>query len=495
MTRAAAWLEGLAPHELAALAARYADALERDGLTVHRAEDGTFHPIPPVLTPEGLSRTRLTELAETARHILSATVKLARWTLTPPGAHAAARLYATLAPLELEALARDPACLERVATARIDYFLTRDGSAHALELNATIPAMQGYSDLIAHRFVRELAAARGLSAAVTEDLVARTGSNTDDLLDSLLAHYRLLGGAVELPSIVIVSRRGDSQLGELHHYVRAFAARGHAVRHAFVDELEIDTAGRVGVGGARADFIYRHIFARRVAPGSTMARLLVDPGPNIVLNPVLAPLEVKGMFALLSAALTDAPALVAEWALTDEERVVAARTIPWTRLVARVPATLADGARVPDLAAWIARHPEQVVLKRSWDYGGKSVVLGPEAETAQARARGQELFGSACDSWPALVAHACDDAGAWVVQEFVPPEPRRHLLLSRGVDGTVSASWRELFVDVSAYANLGVEPRPRGAVCRASASRIVNILGGGGLTPVIPLDVLDTLLR
>ena len=51
----------------------------------------------------------------------------------------------------------DPDRLFTVATARVDFFRGPDGVARALELNATIPAMQGYSDLIAHRWLAEVA--------------------------------------------------------------------------------------------------------------------------------------------------------------------------------------------------------------------------------------------------------------------------------------------------------------------------------------------------
>ena len=50
----AAWLSRLPPERLVALAAEYAAALERDGLTVYRADEDRFLPIPPVLSPEVL---------------------------------------------------------------------------------------------------------------------------------------------------------------------------------------------------------------------------------------------------------------------------------------------------------------------------------------------------------------------------------------------------------------------------------------------------------
>ena len=46
--------------------------------------------------------------------------------------------------------------------------------------------------------------------------------------------------------------------------------------------------------------------------------------------------------------------------------------------------------------------------------------------------------------------------------------------------------------DLSTYCGLGPRP-PSGSVVRAAASPIVNILGGGGLAPVIPEDVAAAL--
>jgi hypothetical protein len=50
----------------------------------------------------------------------------------------------------------------------------------------------------------------------------------------------------------------------------------------------------------------------------------------------------------------------------------------------------------------------------------------------------------------------------------------------------------ELYRDISTYGGLG-PVHPTGSVVRAAASPIVNILGGGGLAPVIPADVWDRL--
>ena len=49
-----------------------------------------------------------------------------------------------------------------------------------------------------------------------------------------------------------------------------------------------------------------------------------------------------------------------------------------------------------------------------------------------------------------------------------------------------------LYRDVSTYCGLG-PVAPGGSVVRAAASPVVNILGGGGIAPVIPDDVLARL--
>jgi hypothetical protein len=459
--------------DLTPLAGRYAALLEQRGLTVYRAAEDRFVPIAPTLTPEIIDDAELAALAADAELLLSAAAKACRWTLTDPaGRAAAAALYAGFTPLEHELVGRDPERLFTVATARVDYFRGADGVARALELNATIPAMQGYSDLVLHTWL-ELCGRR--------DLIARAGSNTAELLAALVAHYRRAGGHAERPAIAIVSRRGDAQLGELRHYERAFADAGHLTRHVFVDELVRAADGAASACGQRFDLLYRHIFVRRLEPGSVLADLLADPGPTVVLNPCLSPLEVKGVLGLLHQDLAH-PALP----LDDDERGAIARRVPWTRVLARGPAVTLDGP-VADLCAWAAANPERLVLKRSWDYGGKGVFIGPDA-AAQA-GRMAEIY-PGCRGWPELVERAAADPNVWVAQELVAPVPARHLLVTGG-----GPEWHEVFVDINAYACLGVDVRPRGGVCRASSSKIVNIAGGGGVAPLVTRSVLAALDR
>ena len=117
---------------------------------------------------------------------------------------------------------------------------------------------------------------------------------------------------------------------------------------------------------------------------------------------------------------------------------------------------------------------ERWVLKRSWDYGGKSVHLGAEADPA---------------AWPGIVDAALADGrgGGFVAQERI--FARRAPATRVTPEGVTRGA---LYRDLSTYCGLGPRP-PAGSVVRAAASPIVNILGGGGLAPVIPAEVAAAL--
>jgi hypothetical protein len=240
------------------------------------------------------------------------------------------------------------------------------------------------------------------------------------------------------------------------------------------------------------DLIYRHIFARRLDPAGDFARICLEPERFHVFNPISSHLEVKGMLGLLSAAAVD-DADAARMGLGDDERQAVAQAVPWTRLLQHGATSGPGGEAIDELASWVRAHGRALVLKRSWDYGGKGVYLGNElAEGASAESRLRTLLGRApadMVGWDQLVDFALADHDAWVVQELVPALPER---LLRVDDSGVEA--RDLYIDLSAFTNIGDAARPSGGAVRASESRIVNILGGGGLAPLIREDVLQRLL-
>jgi hypothetical protein len=272
----------------------------------------------------------------------------------------------------------------------------------------------------------------------------------ENLRVALVDFHRSRGGTAARPSIALVARPGDAKIGELRRLAAHFRQLGHRAENLLPTDCVPE----------EWDVLYRHVWAHRVPPEAPFARALRDPRRHPLANPVNGLLEAKALFARLSECADDA-ALAARAGLTADERAAAAR-LPVTR---RLDAPL---------AARVKAERERWVLKRSWDYGGKSVHLGAEADPA---------------AWPAIVDAALADerGGGFVAQERI--FARRAHATRVTPEGVTHG---ELYRDLSTYCGLGPRP-PSGSVVRAAASPIVNILGGGGLAPVVPEEILEAL--
>jgi hypothetical protein len=422
-----------------------------EGMTVLRP-DGSVVPIPLLAEPEVLSRAALAEAAGEAELILTGAVKLARALLASGDARDRAALTEPFSGLEAEAMDRlfTEAPLPAMV-ARVDFLVPEGGGApRALELNATIPAMPAYADLAAFSWIRAAARARKRSAREENALVAACGSHMERLREAVVAAYRARGGTAARPSIALVARPGDAQIGELRRLAAHLRQMGHRAENLVPADCDPD----------RWDVLYRHVWAHRVDPADPFARALRAPGRYVLLNPVNGLLEAKALFARLSECAEDA-ALADRAGLSAGERAAASR-LPFTRRLteAMAPRVVAERAR------W--------VLKRSWDYGGKSVLLGAETEPA---------------AWARRVEDSVADArgGGFIAQEriFATRKPATRITPEGATTGI-------LYRDLSTYCGLGAS-RPSGSVVRAAASPVVNILGGGGLAPLVPEDVMEAL--
>lgn len=439
------------------------------------------------MPPIAETRERTRQRAGVAREITRALAKVAAGILDGRlGASLRDRLLSELSPREREFVEAQYAQLDRLATVRVDMMLDPSGVDRVLEVNATIPAMQGYSDIAARAFV-EVALERlgrlspDVALQEAEEILAANGSNADDLLNSLLAC-----GGKELPvSLALLHRPADSQLGELEYLASRFRHRGADARTVSTDQLILED-GRVHLpDGWSPELIYRHVFAQRAEPGSVLATLLADPRKHALFNPVAPHLEQKSMLACLSSIGAD-PTLSDLMGLEDRTRELLALHLPWTRRLVATRETTPDGRKVPDLLAWVGENPDGLVVKKSWDFGGKGVFFGGKRDTDAHRERVATRFGQALD-WKGLV-DACVAEGGWVVQQQVPMKSRPLWIATE--DGATQA---EVYVDVSAYTSLGPGPMPTGGVCRASLSPIVNIQSGGGVVPLLSTDALQLL--
>jgi hypothetical protein len=279
-------------------------------------------------------------------------------------------------------------------------------------------------------------------------------------------------------------------MGELQYMADRFGELGTEAEVVHPDELSGDDA--VQAHGHAFDLIYRHMFVRRLdeTPAPYLTELLKRPDDPraLVLNPPDAQVESKLTFAFLSESLEDA-GLAEAAGLDDEERNAVAEHVPWTRPLRHAPGKLPDGTPTEDLAASIGESPDRFVLKRAWDYGGKSVFVGAESKSDGFQAKVRGTYGRPL-AWRELCQRAAEDrlGGGFIAQEHVKPTEEQHFLATPEAVREV-----KLFVDYSAYASVGIEAPSWSGVCRGSPTRIVNIAGGGGILPLITSEVADAL--
>lgn len=401
--------------------------------------------IPLVLSPVALPREELSALGRAAKLVVSALVKVCRELIE--GSPSRARLlFHHLCPLEQEALRTRWREAEELLIGRVDWFVDRAGRPRALEVNATIPAMPAYSDAAALGFLQAWAPARA------EALFARSHSNAGWLADGLIEAARRARRKLPL-RVQLLHREDDPQRSELVALSRLLLERGCAAARPC-------TPAQVELDGAPDRVLYRHLFARYVEPGTPLGRAFLDPVRHGMWNRVDGWLETKGLLAELSLRAGSA-------SLSPEERDAVRSLVPWTRLLDDVSdAELGTG--------------EEYILKRSHDYGGKSVVIGQEAGAAAFR--------------KVLASARQDPPGSWVAQELVDSPALDRFFALHAPGEPVRAARAPLHLDVSTFASL-IEGVPEGgSVCRGAPGRVVNIVGGGGVAPLYPEDVLEEAL-
>lgn len=438
------------------------------GLGVTQA-DGSLRPIAIGAVPVVLDEVEIQARARLASRLLSATALAAAWRLAR--SDRGEDVLDALGPAERRMVVATAAHPPELAVARVDFLV--DARLQALEVNCTIPAMQGYSDIAAEAWIETRAAGREDSAA----LIAANGSNAEALLRSLRQRFRRHRG-LELESLGLLCRRGDAQLSELRYLVERFGRAGLDARIVHPDQLH-GRDGLLSVDARPLQMVYRHIFLSRLdaTPCPALeAALAAGPGSKgtLVLNPPAPHWEMKSTLAVLSEAL-EAPALARSIGL-DEATLAAIRdAVPWTRRLLALDA--ASFARVQ-------AEPDAHVLKRSWSYGGHDVFIG-SARESEAFTRRLHAFDPRARDWATLCSIAREDrgGGGFVVQRSVRAARSMQRLCLPD-----AAPWAEVTTDYAAFASLGDAPGWSG-VCRASSADVVNIVAGGAVVPLLRASV------
>ncbi|HYH99290.1 hypothetical protein [Hyalangium sp.] len=468
--------------------AELAQTAYQRGLAVTR-EDGTTLPIPITATPVILDAAEIRRRSELTATLSSATLKMADAVLNGSTADV---LLGALSPLERSIVERTWRHVSRLATTRVDFFVNTANQPRALEINTTIPAMQGYSDIAARTFLEVVARHFGYPEKAIHALLTLNGSNALALYRALLDGYAIERKGQQPNTVALLCRRNDAQITELRYLAERFREFGADADIVHPDEVSGEEA--FTVNGKKYDLVYLHLFVQRLeeTPSPWLEDFLATvPGKKAVFfNPPTAQMEVKSTFALLSQAVAD-PELAEGVGLSADELAAIRAHVPWTRRFRRGPTIGPGGEKLDELVAAVAAEPRHFALKRSWGYGGKAIFLGDSVGTVPYNERVQAIYGAPL-SWPELCERAVADTtgGGYVVQELVETQPEEHFVCTE--TGALPTSF---YVDYSAYASVGLAKQPAwGGVCRGSMSEIVNILAGGGVVPLITTEVAQKLL-
>src|SRR4029453_14044741 len=360
-------------------------------------------------------------------------------------------LFDALALTEAERalVAIDPGYQRASTASRLDSFIL-PGSLQFAEYNAESPAGLGYSEKLAGCFEH-----LELLGRFRQRFEATAFSLMQPMLEALLASYREGGGTASPPTIPIVDWRDVPTWAEFLILQAKFESLGLPTMVCTPQELEFD--GRILRADGRAiDLVYRRVLINDILERPAECRALTESYAAravCVANTFRCKIPHKKAFFAL---LTDE-----EFGdlFSAEEREIAARHIPWTRLV-KEGTTTRNGKRL-DLIPHIRTERHDLVLKPNDDYGGHGVTLG---------------WGGAGKAWDQTLSKALSGHAAWVVQEKI--QVRRELF-PRFAPGE-GARIADMLVDCAPYLFRG---KLAGFLTRLSASGLANVTSGGGQVP------------
>jgi uncharacterized circularly permuted ATP-grasp superfamily protein len=443
----AAWRDALSPAVAADSAGQLDEELRRRGLVFGN------RPLCTVLRPRFLTPAQWQHLVSRGRLLLRALD--AAWA----AAMADSAIFAQFRPeaWEAELVGADPGRTSPNPLARLDAFLTPDGSDFSVtEYNGETPAGAGYSDALAEVFLALPATRRFLRTHVVRPLPAR-----HLVLHALLEAWEAWSGSRRRPAIAIVDWKEVPTRSEFVLFHEYFQARGF--RSAIADPGECEYRnGRLLAQGEPVDLVYKRVLLRELVERGgegldhPIVRAVRDGAVCLVNGFRCKLLHKKASLAVLS---DERNARL----FGPEERAAIARHVPWTRLVEE-RTTRYCGAEV-DLVPFILAHRERLVLKPNDDYGGKGVVLGWEADQAD---------------WEAAVQNAL--AEPYVVQErvAVPVEP-----FPAFEDNELR--WADRLVDTAPFTFAGA--RVDSCLTRISTASLVNVTAGSGST--VPTFIVE----
>jgi hypothetical protein len=353
-------------------------------------------------------------------------------------------------------LARLPGGNGRASTAsRLDAFLLPESLKFA-EYNGESPAGAGYSETLA-----EIFNGLPLMAQFSTRYAVHTYPLSAKLLDALVLSYLDWGGKSKRPQIAIVDWKGVPTWSEFEILKARFEKMGVPTLVADPRDLTFD-GKKLTAHGKKIDLVYRRVLINDIVAKPAECAALIDAytaNAVCVANSFRCKIpHVKTFFAVLTDERNDA-------LFSPPERKIIANHVPWTRVVADVPAT--RYGKSIDLLAFMRKERKNLVLKPSDEYGGTGVALGWETSES---------------GWETAIQTALSSPGpenngtCWIVQERIPI--RREVFPYITASGDVE--FRDMLVDFAPYLFRG---KLAGYLTRLSATGLANVTSGGGQVP------------
>ncbi len=337
------------------------------------------------------------------------------------------------------------------ATARMDSFVT-ENSFRFVEINAESPAGIAYMKELADIY-RELPIFREFEQRYPVRFVSPLEHTIAGLIQ---IYHEQFDGREEMPAFAIVDHLDVPTIHEFH-LVKEYLDR-HGYPCEIVDPRSLECRdGWVYANGRKIDILYRRLLLNEYyAIRDECAAFLegYEAGKTCYLNSFRTKLvHKKAIFAFL----TD-PNYT--HILSDRQREVIEKHIPWTRLL-RDSKTTFRGLHV-ELLEFIRSNRRHFVIKPNDEYGGKGVTLG---------------FASSEEEWDVAVQDGLKQG--YVVQEIV--DIHREPFLNK-----VGDSWELVpsVVDLDPYLN---GPLMGGCLARISSTNLANVTAGGGSLPTFIL--------
>jgi len=355
-----------------------------------------------------------------------------------------------LAPGEEDLARVRPPYPNKIQHARLDAFMLGDDLKFC-EFNCDTPGGPGYSDIQLNLLMDTYP-----MKAIQKEYRIERDTFMANVLQGLLDCYRDYGwDGVGKPRILIHTLFDlDPTMNELEVLQKHFRSEGYDCVIAQPQDCEFKN-GKLVVEGGPVELVYRRgATAWWLSHPDKYAAMweAYKAGAICMANPLNS--KLAGKKSLMAVLQSDAMADK----LTEEEKVIVEKHVPWTRLVTDTSTTY-DGKTVK-LLDFLRENRSNMVMKPIGLYGGKNVAIGQDMSDTE---------------WTDVLETALKEK--YVAQEYIPiPE------IDLPVYTPDDLTFEPKKVNMNFFAFNG---KYAGGMARVSDSNIINISAGGGLIPVM----------